>query len=146
MNRPVFLAFAPILSLLAACGESTAIDTDDQAADFAARINGGTAAPVTQEIAEPTSVETEQEASEDKSPPPTPNKVGNTACAASLMGPFVGRPADDTTRNAATEAAVGASEVRFIEPGSDYFQPDAGNPRLNLMLDAQGIIRDALCG
>jgi hypothetical protein len=44
------------------------------------------------------------------------------------------------------EVVGGANEVRFVPAGSPYVKPDATNPRLNLMLDAQNIIRDARCG
>ena len=62
------------------------------------------------------------------------------------MGNFIGKPADEATRAAILVAATGAREVRFVPPGSDYIRPDPTNPRLNLMLDNTGIIRDARCG
>ena len=43
-------------------------------------------------------------------------------------------------------AAEGASDVRFVDAGSEFIPPDPANPRLNIMLDARGIIRDAKCG
>jgi hypothetical protein len=39
-----------------------------------------------------------------------------------------------------------AQEVRFVKPGRVSVNPDPTNPRLSVMLDKQGIIRDVRCG
>lgn len=62
------------------------------------------------------------------------------------MGPFLGKPADDATRRAIMDATSDVREVRFITPGSDYIEPDPTHPRLNIMIDVTGVIRDARCG
>ena len=70
----------------------------------------------------------------------------SVTCKANLMGPFIGQPADEAVRAQILTVATGASEVRFVQSGSAYVRPDATNPRLNLMIDNLGIIRDARCG
>ena len=58
----------------------------------------------------------------------------------------VGREADDATRAEITQIAVNARDVRFVAPSPTYIKPDPTSARLNLMLDANNIIRDARCG
>jgi hypothetical protein len=127
-------------------------DTSDAAEDFAARINGGTPAAEATPAQAPTPV-----AAPTVVPPreagtqapltinPATGKIVQ-ACNADAMGPFLGRLADDATRLDVMATAQGASDVRFIAPGTDFIASDPANPRLNLMLDAEGIIRDARCG
>ena len=67
-------------------------------------------------------------------------------CAANRMGPYLNQPADDATRAAIMKEAEAAKEVRFIAPGSDFIRPDPTHPRLNIMIDVTGVIRDARCG
>ena len=141
------LAFAALT--LAACGsepDKTANDADR----FAARINqnatpGATPAPeatATPKIAEPL-----------PGAVPGPFAAGTQTdpaaktCGANLMGPFIGKPADQATR-AAIAAALGRTDnLRFVTYGSvGFVNPDPTNPRLSLMLDAQNVIRDARCG
>lgn len=68
-------------------------------------------------------------------------------CGAPLVGPFIGRPADQPTR-AEIAAALGRTDnLRFVAFGSTAtVNPDPTNPRLSIMLDGQNVIRDARCG
>lgn len=156
MKRLVLTVLIPSLGVLAACSEAEPVEPDDAAADFAARINGGTA-PAGQPAGQPGQ---QQLASPQMVPPrpaPDPQAIPlagtppgsgpiSPACNADRMGPFLGRTADEATRLAVMSAAEGASDVRFIDAGSTFIPPDPANPRLNVMLDATGIIRDAKCG
>lgn len=141
----IFARIAAAASLLAlsACGSGVE-ETSNSAEDFAARINGGnaTGAQATQapQVAEPLP---------GAAPGPfTPGTQTDpsSACGATKMGPFIGKVADDPTRVQIMAAAEGILEVRFIAAGSPYINPDPTNPRLNLMLDQQNVIRDARCG
>lgn len=68
-------------------------------------------------------------------------------CGANLMGPFIGKPADQVTRAAIAQTLGRTENLRFVPYGTGGFvNPDPTNPRLSLMLDAQNIIRDARCG
>jgi hypothetical protein len=134
---------------LSACGSEPDPAAND-ADSFAARINqnatpGATPAPeatATPKIAEPL-----------PGAAPGPFAAGTQTdpdaktCGANLMGPFIGKPADQATR-AAIAAALGRTDnLRFVTYGSvGFVNPDPSNPRLSLMLDAQNVIRDARCG
>jgi hypothetical protein len=134
---------------LSACGSEPDPAAND-ADSFAARINqnatpGATPAPeatATPKIAEPL-----------PGAAPGPFAAGTQTdpdaktCGANLMGPFIGKPADQATR-AAIAAALGRTDnLRFVTYGSvSFVNPDPTNPRLSLMLDAQNVIRDARCG
>ncbi len=158
---------------LAACSEETPHRPSSQADEFAARINGDGAsvqdAPVQQNpasdqaaqqpykpapptIAPPREDIAPRENSAGKTAalgpfaPGTATDPASTTCGANKMGPFMGRLADDATRANVVSAAAGAVDVRFIDAGSTYVRADAANPRLNIMLDVQGIIRGARCG
>lgn len=79
--------------------------------------------------------------------PGTETEPARSICADDLMEDFFGKQADDAIRAAVMEAAAGtAQEVRFVMPDSGTVQPDPTNPRLNIMIDNLGIIRDARCG
>lgn len=132
----------PALLALAACGGGT--EKDSSADDFAARINGGGPNPAA--TVAPTVVEPLDGAAAGAYAPGTATDPESATCGANEMGPYIGKPADDATRAAIMVAASGASEVRFVAPGSAYIRPDPTNPRLNLMIDNLGIIRDARCG
>lgn len=146
MTKLPILLTLPALLTLAACGGSA--EPAETADDFAARINGGAAPakapPVTNgkppEIAQPL-----PNAAPGMFEPGSATDPATETCSANLMGPFLGRQADQATRLAVQEAAVNASAIRFLEPGSGLV-PDVTNPRLNLMLDNTGVIRDARCG
>ena len=147
----------PAIAMLAACGDRETVEPDQAAADFAARINGGEAPAPQQPVAQDGSQQLEPPQMVEPRPIPPPEAIPlagaapgsgpiSPNCKADRMGPFLGRPADEATRLAVMNAAAGASDVRFIDAGSDFIAPDPANPRLNIMLDARGIIRDAKCG
>lgn len=138
------LAVCIALSLaLASCGKNGA-DNSNSADDFAARINGGQ--PNAQATIAPTVVEPLEGAAEGAFSPGTATDPQSAGCNANAMGEYIGREADEATRVAIQTAATSASEVRFIAPGFGYIRPDPTSPRLNMMLDNLGIIRDARCG
>ena len=151
MKIAALIFCAPVALMLAACSGGNG-DSSNSAEDFAARINGGnptseaTPAVVPAPVAAPTVVPPREPGTEAS--PAVDPATGQIilACNADAMGPFLGRLADEATRLDVMAAAQGASDVRFISPGTDYIRSDPANPRLNLMLDAQGIIRDAKCG
>ena len=156
MKRLMLPLLISLLPALAACSERETVEPDEAAADFAARINGGEAPapqPAAQEASQPMAAP--QMVEPRPIPPPeaiplagAPPGSGPIApnCRADRMGPFLGRTADEATRLAVMSAAEGASDVRFVDAGSEFIPPDPANPRLNIMLDARGIIRDAKCG
>lgn len=138
------LAFAALA--LTACGSEP--DPVANGADsFAARIkqNGETPAPqgtVAPKVAQPL-----PDAAPGPFVPGTQTDPASKTCGANRMGPFIGKPADEATRNEIVKALGRSDNLRFVAYGSDgYINPDPTNPRLSLMLDAQNIIRDARCG
>ncbi|MFU7528938.1 hypothetical protein [Qipengyuania sp. ASV99] len=145
MKRFSILISASALLALAACSGAEDADATSETDDFAARINGANpAAPTGNQT--PTVMPPRENAAEGAYSPGTATDPESATCGANVMGPYIGKVADDATRAAIVIAATGASDVRFILPGSEYIRPDPTNPRLNLMLDPQGIIRDARCG
>ena len=140
------ILITPILVALAACGASQE-DNSANADDFAARINGGGQdGPAPEATNTPTIAQPLPGAAEGVFAPGTATDPESSTCKANLMGDFIGKQADEATRSAITVAAAGASEVRFVTPGGATINPDATNPRLNIMIDNLGIIRDARCG
>lgn len=138
------LGIASIVLILAACSSEQA-DTGSEADDFAARINGDQ--QVAQGSVEPTVAPPRDNAAPGAFAPGTATDPDSATCGANMMGPFLGRPADEAARAEIQIITTGvASAIRFVAPGGDYIRPDPTNPRLNLMLDDQGIIRDARCG
>lgn len=142
MTKLAALLTLPAFIALAACGGSTQEDTN--ADDFAARINGSQPAP--QGTVAPTVAEPLEGAAPGAYAPGTATDPASATCAANLMGPFIGQPADEANRAQIMTLAAGAREVRFVQPGAAYIRPDPTSPRLNLMIDNIGIIRDARCG
>lgn len=143
MTKFAVLIAAPALLALAACG-ATETDNSNGAEDFAARINGS--GPKPEATVAPTVAQPLEGAAPGAYAPGTATDPQSSNCAATAMGAFLGRQADEANRAAIMVAAAGASEVRFVQPGSDYIRPDPTSSRLNLMLDNLGIIRDARCG
>lgn len=137
-----------ILLALAACGGTPDSGTSQEADAFAARINGqGAAADATpQPASTPTVAKPLPNAAEGAFAPGTATDPEAATCDANRMGPFIGMLADAQTRTNIEATASSGREIRFISPGGDYINPDPTNPRLNIMLDAQDIIRDARCG
>ncbi len=142
------LAFAALA--LAACGGDPAQPAND-AESFAERIGQGEAAPG----ANPNPAATE--APRIAKPLPgaargpfaegTLTDPAAKTCGAPLMGPFIGKLADQATRADIAQVLGRTRNLRFVAYGSGQnVNPDPTNPRLSIMLDAQNIIRDARCG
>ncbi len=137
-----------ILFTLSACGDPQTIERADNTSEveeFAARINGGNAV-------QPQASQTPSIAPPRSSPPlvaptpiPAPSQPIGT-CGADRMAQFIGKIADDATRADVLATVGGVREVRFISAGSEYDLAKSANPQFILILDAQGIIRDARCG
>jgi hypothetical protein len=147
-------AFAlPSLALaLAACG-SAPEQAGNDAESFAARIGKGEATPgasgipAAQGTAAPTIATPLPGAAPGAFAPGTLTDPKSGTCGAPLMGPFIGKLADQATRAEIAKALGRTDNLRFVAFGSSAgVNPDPTNPRLSIMLDAQGIIRDARCG
>lgn len=146
------LAFAiPALALaLSACG-SEPKQPDNEADSFAARIGANGATPAATPL--PGATATPQVAAPLPGAAPGAFARGTLTdpdaanCGAPLMAPFVGKLADQATRAAIARTLGRTGNLRFVAFGTDgNVYPDPTSPRLSLMLDAQGIIRDARCG
>lgn len=128
--------------LLGACGgpeDGTGAD------DFASRIKSGTPA-ATPSVA-PSVAQTLPGAAPGPFTRGTLTDPAAKTCGATLMGPFIGKLADQPTRAAIVETLGRKANLRFVAYGSiGNVNPDPTNPRLSIMLDAQNIIRDARCG
>lgn len=142
------LALAAAALALSACGSAAEEKPANDADSFAARIKGENGAaqqpagtPQPPRIAEPL-----PDAAPGVFTQGTATDPASASCGANRMGPFLGKPADDATRRAIMDATQDVREVRFIAPGSDYIEPDPTHPRLNIMIDVTGVIRDARCG
>lgn len=148
MRLPKPLLASAILFTLAACNAG-ADEGSNSADDFASRINGGkpaAASPNVEATIAPTIAQPLPGAAPGPYVPGTLTDPQSSICAANLMEPFIGKPADEATRNAILEAATGAGSVRFVLPGSAVVNPDPTSPRLSIMIDNLNIIRDARCG
>jgi hypothetical protein len=146
------LAFAlPALCLtLAACGGEPAQPGND-AESFAARIGAGDATPGATPAPAATAAPQIAEPLPGAAPGPyargTLTDPASKTCGAPLMGPFIGKLADQTTRAEIAKMLGRTDNLRFVAYGSiANINPDPTNPRLSIMLDAQNIIRDARCG
>lgn len=136
------------LAVSACSGAADEADTAGEADSFAARINssGGTA-PVAQATTPARIAEPRPGAVPGPYLPGTQTDPASRTCGANLMGEFMGRVADAATRRAVVEALGRSDNLRFVLAGSPTnIDPDPSHPRLNLMLDAQNVIRDARCG
>lgn len=147
-------AFAlPALALvLAGCGSEPAQPGND-AESFAARIGAGEATPAPGAAPAPAATAAPQVAQPLPGAAPGPFARGtltdpaSKTCGAPLMGPFIGKLADQATRAEIANMLGRTDNLRFVAYGSGGFvNPDPTNPRLSIMLDAQNIIRDARCG
>lgn len=67
-------------------------------------------------------------------------------CGETQIGAYLGRVANAPTRTEISSLVAGRVELRFVRPGGVVLQANGANPRLNLLLDSQDIIRDARCG
>lgn len=141
--RTLPFAFAAIA--LAACGSGNDEPAND-ADSFAARIGKPEAA------ADPATAAAPKVATPLPGAAPGPYAQGTLTdpaaqnCGAPKMAPFIGKLADQATRAEIAKALGRTDNLRFVVFGSGDVKPDATNPRLSLMLDAQNIIRDARCG
>jgi hypothetical protein len=146
--RAAPLALAAIT--LGACGSNSDQPAND-ADSFAARIGSGEAvsapppnpaATVAPRVAAPL-----PGAAPGPFAPGTLTDPASANCGANLMGPFIGKLADQPTRVEIITALGRNDNLRFVPFGSiGTVNPDPTNPRLSIMLDAQNIIRDARCG
>lgn len=145
----LIFAAATALSLIACNKEPEPADPAAEADAFAQRINSNTPSPaptaaatVAPRIAQPL-----PGAAAGPFLPGTATDPASATCGANQMGPFIGKLADEATRLDIVKTLGRSDNIRFVAFGSPGFiNPDATNPRLNLMLDAQNIIRDARCG
>lgn len=138
---------------LSACGSQPEQPGND-AESFAARIGSGEAAPAPAGAAPaPEATATPKIAQPLPGAAPgafargTLTDPASKTCGAPLMGPFIGKAADQPTRAEIAKVLGRTDNLRFVAFGStSYVNPDPTNPRLSIMLDAQDIIRDARCG
>ena len=151
-SRAFSFALPALALALSACGNEPEQPGND-ADSFAARIEGNGAAPGATPVPVPAAAATPQIATPLPGAAPGAFARGTLTdpdaamCGAPLMAPFVGKLADQTTRAAIAQTLGRTSNLRFVAFGSDgNVNPDPSSPRLSLMLDAQGIIRDARCG
>lgn len=143
------LALASV-ALLAACGgPAEQTETPDE---FAARINGTAASSATQPGQ---AAPGQQTAAKIATPlpgaapgpmvPGTQTDPAAISCGAPRVAEYLGRSDASDVRQAVTETAKARGGVRFVRPGEARTQ-DFNNNRLNVMLDASGVIRDFRCG
>jgi len=142
------LTFALAALALVACGSEPA-PTGNDADSFAARINqnGASPTPVPEATATPKIAKPLPGAAPGPFARGTLTDPASKTCGANLMGPFIGKPADEATRAEIVKVLGRTDNLRFVLYGSGGFvNPDPTNPRLSMMLDANNIIRDARCG
>jgi hypothetical protein len=141
------LPFALAAFALTACGSEPEQPGND-ADSFAARIGKGEASPTPAPAATATPVVAEPLPGAAPGPFAKGTLTDPAAgkCGAPLMAPFIGKLADQSTRAEIAKLLGRTDNLRFVAFGSGDVNPDATNPRLSIMLDAQNIIRDARCG
>lgn len=141
------LPFALAAVALTACGGDPAQPGND-ADSFAARIGKGEAAPTPapSDAIPPTIATPLPGAAPGPFAKGTLTDPASGNCGAPLVAPFIGKLADQPTRAEIATALGRTDNLRFVVFGSSDVNPDATNPRLSIMLDAQNIIRDARCG
>jgi hypothetical protein len=140
----------PLILALTACGSEPEQPGND-AESFAARIGAAEATPGATPAPAATAAPQVAQPLPGAAPGPyAPGTLTDPAaakCGAPLMGPFIGKLADQPTRAEIAKVLGRTDNLRFVPYGSiGNVNPDPTNPRLSLMLDAQGIIRDARCG
>lgn len=151
--RAFAYALPALTLLLTACGSEPAQPADD-AESFAARIGQpGDGTPAPGATPGPAATATPQVAQPQPGAAPgafargTLTDPAAKTCGAPLMGPFIGRPADQATRAEIAKVLGRTDNLRFVPYGSiGTVNPDPTNPRLSIMLDPQNVIRDARCG
>lgn len=152
MIRPALRALPVALAALtlAACGNEPAKPGED-AKSFAERIGqGDTPPPVAGSLPGATATPTIAKPLPGAAPGPfargTLTDPAAKTCGAPLMASFIGKLADQLTRAEIAKTLGRTDNLRFVAYGSGQVNPDPTNPRLSIMLDGQGIIRDARCG
>jgi hypothetical protein len=150
--RAFAFALPALALLLSGCG-SEPEQAGNDADSFAARIGKGEATPgaggvpVAQGTVAPTIATPLPGAAPGAFSPGTLTDPKAATCGAPLMGPFIGKLADQATRSEIAKVLGRTDNLRFVAYGSTAnVNPDPTNPRLSIMLDAQSIIRDARCG
>lgn len=152
MNRIAHLLLTSFAALaLTACNsEPEPADPAAEADAFAQRINSNAATPAPAGASAPVAPRIAQPLPGAAAGPfiaGTQTDPASAKCGASQMGPFIGKLADERVRLDIVKLLGRSDNLRFVAFGSGgYINPDPTNPRLSLMLDAQGIIRDARCG
>jgi hypothetical protein len=140
------LRLVPLILALTACGSEPQQPGND-AESFAARIGAGEATPAPAATATPQQAQPLPGAAPGPYAPGTLTDPAAAKCGAPLMGPFIGKLADQATRAEIARVLGRTDNLRFVTYGSiGNVNPDPTNPRLSIMLDAQEIIRDARCG
>ena len=140
------LPIAAAALTLAACGSEPA-QPGNEAESFAARIGQPEATPTPLATAKPTIAEPLPGAAPGPFARGTLTDPASRTCGANLMGPFIGKVADQATRAEIVKVLGRTDNLRFVIYGSGGFvNPDPTNPRLSIMLDAQNMIADARCG
>jgi hypothetical protein len=145
----LLFAATTALALTACSKEPEPVDPAAEADAFAQRINANTPTPAATATAgaAPRIAKPLPGAAAGPFLPGTATDPASATCGANQMGPFIGKLADEATRLDIVKTLGRSDNVRFVAFGSPGFiNPDPTNPRLNLMLDAQNIIRDARCG
>lgn len=143
------LILGATLALAACSSEPAPADPAAEADAFAQRIaaNTPTAAPSAAATAAPRIAQPLPGAAPGPFIPGTATDPAAATCGANRMGPFIGKLADEATRLEIVKTLGRSDNLRFVAfGGGGFINPDPTNPRLNLMLDAQNIIRDARCG
>jgi len=135
----------PVLLLMTACGGPP--QQSETAEEYAARINGtaqqGQAAPGPQTAA---NVATPLPgAATGPMENGTQTDPAASACGATSVAEYLGQSDTSEIRQAINDRAQARGGIRFIRPGEDQTQ-DFNNNRLNVMFDANGVIRDFRCG
>lgn len=140
------LPLALAMLALAACGSETKEPGND-ADSFAARIGKKEATPNPAATVAPVIATPLPGAAPGPFAEGTLTDPAAKTCGAPLMGPFIGKLADQPTRAEIAKVLGRTNNLRFVTYGSTAnVNPDPTNPRLSIMLDEQNIIRDARCG
>ncbi|WP_298303154.1 I78 family peptidase inhibitor [uncultured Erythrobacter sp.] len=147
MKKSSTVLACSLMAVLAACDARSEGDASS-ADDFAARINGGAQGGAASEAADAPSVAAPLPVAGNSSDVPgTMADPASSICGANLMEPYIGQKYDDAVRVQIVEtAANNEGGVRFVLPGTATVQPDPTSPRLSIMIDNLGVIRDARCG
>ncbi|MXP13976.1 hypothetical protein GRI44_04345 [Altererythrobacter confluentis] len=141
--------FPAIFIALAACGNAD--QQTETADDFAARVNGAPVAANTSATGQPGQQYAPQLAapvSGAAAGPPEARRQTDPAsasCGANRGAKFLGQPASDQINAEISQILPAGATMRVVSYG-EAVDSDFRNARLNIMLDAGGIIRDLRCG